>query len=141
MFLVQTQDMERLIIPPKYLAELRMLPEHKLSHSAALVEKHLGYYSGVDTILESRLHADVCRILLTQHLRESCLVNLCCLNFANNSLLAALVPVMAVELCHSMSSFMPSTNLKGVISPAISSSELSMYQSSPPSRHIPMFII
>lgn len=45
--------MERVVVAPKFLPELRMLPESKLSHSAALVEKHLGFYSGVDTILES----------------------------------------------------------------------------------------
>ena len=63
--------MERLVIAPKFLAELRMLPESQLSHSAALVEKHLGHYSGVDTILESHQHSDVCRIQLTQNLRKS----------------------------------------------------------------------
>ena len=46
-----------------------MLSESQLSHSAALVEKHLGYYSGVDTILESHQHSDVCRVQLTQNLR------------------------------------------------------------------------
>ena len=60
--------MERLVIPPKFFHELRMLPDTKLSHSIALVEKHLGWYSGVDTILESRQHSDVCRVQLTQNL-------------------------------------------------------------------------
>ena len=68
-FVVQTQDMERLVIAPKFLPELRMLPESKLSHSLSLVEKHLGYYSGVDVILQSRQHSDVCRLQLTQNLR------------------------------------------------------------------------
>lgn len=48
-----------------------MLPEEKLSHSTALVEKFLGQYSGVDAILESRQHYDVCRVQLTKNLRES----------------------------------------------------------------------
>ena len=68
-FLVQTQDMERLVVAPKFLSELRMLPDSKLSHSAALVEKNLGFYSSVDTILESHQHSDVCRVQLTQKLR------------------------------------------------------------------------
>ena len=63
--------MERIIVAPKFLPELRMLPESKLSHSVALVEKHLGHYSGVDTILESHQHSDVCRVQLTQALRQS----------------------------------------------------------------------
>ncbi|CAG8974301.1 hypothetical protein HYALB_00011970 [Hymenoscyphus albidus] len=59
-YVVQTQDMERLILPPKYLSELRMSPETKLSHSVALVERHLGYYSGVDIILQDKQHSDIC---------------------------------------------------------------------------------
>ena len=61
--------MERLVLAPKFLPELRMMAETKLSHSAALVEKHLGFYSGVDIILESHQHSDVCRVQLTQNLR------------------------------------------------------------------------
>ncbi|KAJ8061492.1 hypothetical protein OCU04_009307 [Sclerotinia nivalis] len=60
--------MERLILPPKFLVELRMLPETKLDQSTALVERCLGHYSGVDIILKSRHHSDVCRVQLTQNL-------------------------------------------------------------------------
>ncbi|KAF7854678.1 hypothetical protein EAF04_010247 [Stromatinia cepivora] len=67
-FIVQTEDMERLILPPKFLVELRMLPETKLNQSTALVERWLGHYSGVDIILKSRHHSDVCRAQLTQNL-------------------------------------------------------------------------
>lgn len=69
-FLIQTQDMERLVLAPKFLHEIRVLRETKLSHAAALVEKWLGYYTGVDVVLRSRKHYDVCRLQLTQNLRE-----------------------------------------------------------------------
>ena len=34
------------------------------------MEKHLGFYSGVDTILEDHQHSDACRVQLTQKLSE-----------------------------------------------------------------------
>ncbi|APA13444.1 hypothetical protein sscle_11g082140 [Sclerotinia sclerotiorum 1980 UF-70] len=83
-FIVQTEDMERLILPPKFLAELRMLPETKLNQSTALVERWLGSYSGVDIILKSRHHSNVCRVQLTQNL-------------------PGFVPDMAAELSFAMS--------------------------------------
>ncbi|CAD6451447.1 523ff31b-83c7-4f83-86e0-be06ec8d3804 [Sclerotinia trifoliorum] len=83
-FIVQTEDMERLILPPKFLAELRMLPETKLNQSIALVERWLGHYSGVDIVLKSRHHSHVCRVQLTQNLPE-------------------FVPDMAAELSFAMS--------------------------------------
>ena len=60
--------MERLILAPKFLVEIRMLSEAKLSHAVALVEKHLGYYSGVDVILQGHHHSDACRLQLTHNL-------------------------------------------------------------------------
>ena len=62
--------MERLVVSPKLLPEIRMLPETKLRHSIALVEKHLGYYSGLDVLTRGREAADVCRIQLNQNLCE-----------------------------------------------------------------------
>ncbi|KAM0157208.1 hypothetical protein ACHAPG_004890 [Botrytis cinerea] len=69
-FIVQTEDMERLILPHKFLAELRMLPQTKLDQSTALIERWLGRFSGVDVILKSRHHSDVCRVQLTQNLPQ-----------------------------------------------------------------------
>lgn len=62
--------MDILVVAPHFLPEIRMLPESKMSHSVALVQKYLGYYSGVDVILASRHHIDVCRLPLTQNLGE-----------------------------------------------------------------------
>ncbi|TGO51091.1 hypothetical protein BOTNAR_0368g00010 [Botryotinia narcissicola] len=69
-FIVQTEDMERLILPHKFLPELRMLPQTKLDQSTALIERWLGRFSGVDVILKSRHHSDVCRVQLTQNLPQ-----------------------------------------------------------------------
>ncbi|KAI9643201.1 hypothetical protein NHQ30_007817 [Ciborinia camelliae] len=87
-FTVQTQDMERLILPPKYLIELRMLPETKLNHSAALVERWLGHYSGGATYPESTTKAD-------------------------NYILAEFMPDMAAELSLAMSEFLKDSTSQG----------------------------
>lgn len=58
-----------LVVAPKFLPKLRTLPETRLSHSALLVERHLGFYNGVNGILKSHQHIDVCKNL-TQTLHE-----------------------------------------------------------------------
>ncbi|KAI0425479.1 cytochrome P450 [Xylaria sp. FL1042] len=70
MFVVQTTDMERLILSPKYAPELRMVPESTLSTRQAMCERHLGRYTGIDIVLTSTLQSDVCRTHLTQNLRS-----------------------------------------------------------------------
>lgn len=59
-----------LVLPPKYLPELRMLSGSKLSASDALVVSVLGQYSGVDVILKDRQAYDVTRVQLTKSLRK-----------------------------------------------------------------------
>lgn len=66
---MQANEGRRLVVAQKFLPELRMLPMNRLSHSQAMVENALGRYSGIDIVLDSRQHADVCQIHLTQNLR------------------------------------------------------------------------
>ncbi len=68
MFKIQTADMERVVLSIKYCDELRSLPETQLSLRIAMSERHLGQYTTVDTILESHLQNEVCRVQLTQTL-------------------------------------------------------------------------
>lgn len=68
-FLTQTLVLERLVVAPKFLAELRLLPESKLSATAALVDKVLGIYNGVDIILQDHQSSNICRVQLTKNLR------------------------------------------------------------------------
>lgn len=96
--------MERLILPPKFLVELRMLPESKLNQSHALIERWLGYYSGVDVILKSRQHSDICRVQLTQNLRK-CKILMPSLEPSTKTdryILAEFMPDMAEELSFAM---------------------------------------
>lgn len=58
-----------LVVARNFLPKLHMLPEIRLSHSTSLVERHLGFYNGVSSILEDHQHIDVCKTL-TQNLHE-----------------------------------------------------------------------
>jgi len=69
-YFLQTLIDDVLVLPPKYLSELRMLPGTKLGASDALVTSVLGQYSGVDIILKDRQAYDVTRLQLTQSLRK-----------------------------------------------------------------------
>ena len=68
---IQTGDMERLVVSNRYLNELRKLPDAYLDSKQAVVERNLGWYNGVDIILKSTTHVDVCRTQLVQNLSES----------------------------------------------------------------------
>lgn len=68
-YLPQTLVCDRLVLPPKYLPELRMQPGTKLNALEALVESVLGRYSGVDIILKDRQSNDISRVQLTKSLR------------------------------------------------------------------------
>ena len=68
MFVIQTADMERVIISNKYIEELRGLPESHLSSKIAQCERHMAWYNSMDVVKQSELHADVCRVQLMQHL-------------------------------------------------------------------------
>ena len=56
--------------------ELRLLPEDKLNSAAALVDRTLGTYNGVDIILQGHLSSNVSRVQLTKSLRKIVLLDL-----------------------------------------------------------------
>jgi hypothetical protein len=74
---LQTINVDRLILAPKYLPELRDSEPAKLNTSVASVENTLGEFSGVDIILKDRQTNDLCRSKLTRSLRLS-LVQIIC---------------------------------------------------------------
>lgn len=67
-YVVQTLMGDLLVLSPKYLPELRKLPERCLNATAALVDSVLGKYSGVDLLLRDHLSSDMCRGPLTKNL-------------------------------------------------------------------------
>ena len=68
MYWIQTGDMERLVLSNHYLEELRRLSDRYLDSRQAVVERNLGWYNGVDIILKSTAHVDVCRTQLVHNL-------------------------------------------------------------------------
>lgn len=66
MYSIQTRDMERLVVSNSFVDELRKLPDSYLDSRIAVVERNLGWYNGVDIILESTTHVGVCRTKLVQ---------------------------------------------------------------------------
>jgi hypothetical protein len=74
---IQTGDMERLVISNRYIDELRKYPSSYLDSKMAVVERNLGWYNGVDIILKSTAHVDVCHTQLVQNLGTLMPTNLC----------------------------------------------------------------
>ena len=68
MYVVQTADMERIVMSSKYVEELRNLPDSQLSSIEALCDRHLAWWNTLDVVKHSRLHADVSRVQLNQNL-------------------------------------------------------------------------
>ncbi|KAI1330696.1 cytochrome P450 [Xylariaceae sp. FL0255] len=83
-YVTQTMMGDTIVLAPRYLAELSMLPESKLSSTTALVDSVMGQYSGVDLLLQDHLSSDICRGPLRKKL-------------------PLFVPIMAKELEISMS--------------------------------------
>ena len=58
-----------LVLPPKFLPELQILPEHKINSNAALIASTLGIYHEADIILKDHQVSNICRVQLTKNLR------------------------------------------------------------------------
>ncbi len=56
------------MLSPRYLEELRNLPETILSHRESVVDRFLGYWTGLDAIRQSSLHNEICQTTLVRHL-------------------------------------------------------------------------
>ena len=67
-YIVQTADMERIILSNKYIDELRSLPASVLDNVAAQCDRHLAWWNTLDVVKHSNLHADVCRNQLNNNL-------------------------------------------------------------------------
>uniref|UniRef100_A0A0B7KJJ9 Cytochrome P450 n=2 Tax=Bionectria ochroleuca TaxID=29856 RepID=A0A0B7KJJ9_BIOOC len=67
-YIIHTITGNTVVLAPRFLGELNMLPESQLSSTAALVDSVLGEYSGVDLLLRDHLTSDICRGSLTRNL-------------------------------------------------------------------------
>ncbi|KAI0401848.1 cytochrome P450 [Xylaria palmicola] len=69
-YVVQTLMGDTVVLSPKCLHELKMLPESKLSSAEALVDSVMGKYTGVDLLLRDHLTSDICRGLFKRSIPE-----------------------------------------------------------------------
>lgn len=67
-YVIQTLMGDTVVLAPKYLPELNMLPESKLSSTAAMVDSVLGKYNGVNLLLKDHLTSDIFRGSFTRNL-------------------------------------------------------------------------
>ncbi|KAH7405680.1 cytochrome P450 [Phaeosphaeria sp. MPI-PUGE-AT-0046c] len=65
---LQTTNVDRLVLPPKYYSELCTLNTKVLSHSVATSQATIGEYSGVSIVEKDRQSVDVCKGGLTKSL-------------------------------------------------------------------------
>ncbi|KAI0391640.1 cytochrome P450 [Xylariaceae sp. FL0594] len=69
-YVIQTLTGDLVVLAPKYLDELNMLPESKLSSTKRLVDSVMGEHTGVDLLLQDHLSSDICRGPLRKNLRK-----------------------------------------------------------------------
>jgi hypothetical protein len=69
-FVIQTINKEQLVIAPKFLPEIRMLPESKLSHAQVLIDYWVGEHIGADLAMAGYQHIDAVRGPLTRSLSK-----------------------------------------------------------------------
>lgn len=62
---MRCNSLEVVLLPNRYIDELRNIPEEKASPPKALFNKGLGHYVDMDIILESRLHVHIVQQRLT----------------------------------------------------------------------------
>jgi hypothetical protein len=69
-FVVQTVNKEQLVIAPKFLPEIRMLPESKLSHAQVLTDYWVAEHIGAELAMAGQQHIDAVRGPLTRSLSK-----------------------------------------------------------------------
>lgn len=67
-FVIQSAFKEQLVIAPKFLPEVRMLPESKLSHAQVLSDYWVGEHIGADIAMDGHQHIDAVRGPMTKAL-------------------------------------------------------------------------
>lgn len=67
-YVIHTCDNERLVIPDKFVEELKNLPDTQLSFKEELLDRFLGKYTKLDAVRGTNIHRDVVRFQLTKKL-------------------------------------------------------------------------
>jgi len=67
-YIIQTCDNERLVIPDRFIEELKNLPETQLSFKEELLDRFMGNYTKLNAIRGTNIHRDIVRFQLTKNL-------------------------------------------------------------------------
>ncbi|KAH6657932.1 cytochrome P450 [Truncatella angustata] len=69
-YIIQTCDNERLVIPDKYIEELKNLPDTQISFKEELLERFMGRYTRLNAVRKTNIHRDIVRHQLTKGLGD-----------------------------------------------------------------------
>lgn len=67
-YVIQTCDNERLVIPDKFIEELKNLPDTQISFKEELLDRFMGKYTKLDAVRGTTVHRDIVRFQLTKSL-------------------------------------------------------------------------
>ncbi|KAF2015074.1 cytochrome P450 [Aaosphaeria arxii CBS 175.79] len=67
-YVIHTCDNERLVIPDRFIEELKNLPETQLSFKEELLDRFMGKYTKLDAVRGTNIHRDIVRFQLTKSL-------------------------------------------------------------------------
>ncbi|KAI1803205.1 cytochrome P450 [Daldinia bambusicola] len=67
-YIIQTCDNERLVVPDKFIEELKNLPENRISFKEELLDRFMGKYTKLDAVRGTTIHRDIVRHQLTKNI-------------------------------------------------------------------------
>ncbi|KAI8957377.1 cytochrome P450 [Daldinia sp. FL1419] len=67
-YIIQTCDNERLVVPDKFIEELKNLPDNRISFKEELLDRFMGKYTKLDAVRGANIHRDIVRHQLTKNL-------------------------------------------------------------------------
>jgi hypothetical protein len=72
---IHTCDNERLVVPDKFIEELKNLPDTQLSFKEELLDRFMGKYTKLDAVHGTNIHRDIVRFQLTKNLGTQLLLH------------------------------------------------------------------
>ena len=67
-YVIHTCDNERIVIPDKFIEELKNLPDTQLSFKEELLDRFMGKYTKLDAVRGTNIHRDIVQFQLTKNL-------------------------------------------------------------------------
>jgi hypothetical protein len=115
---IQTCDNERLVIPDKFIEELKNLPDTQLSFKEELLDRFMGKYTKLDAVRGTNIHRDIVRFQLTKNLGTRQHRVFMKYNFPlTERIIGNLLPQMKEEAYLGLKNGLGSCDLKGTLLP------------------------